>query len=80
MEDSDRERTGIGQVLDLRRLSGSLGAEVRGVDLATATDEDLATILALLSEHLVLCFPDQPTWGRNSVMTKPSGVFLMCLR
>jgi taurine dioxygenase len=45
--------------LDVQRLSGSLGAEVRGIDLADASEHDIDTVLALLAEHLVLCFPDQ---------------------
>jgi taurine dioxygenase len=45
--------------LDVRRLSGSLGAEVRGIDLAEATGDDAAAIHTLLMEHMVLFFPDQ---------------------
>ena len=45
--------------LDVRRLSGSLGAEIRGIDLATATADDATTIRSLLLEHLVLFFPEQ---------------------
>lgn len=45
--------------LDVRRLSGSLGAEVRGVALDRATADDAATIRSLLLEHMVLFFPDQ---------------------
>ncbi len=45
--------------LDVRRLSGSLGAEVRGISLAGATNEDAALVHELLLEHLVLFFPDQ---------------------
>ena len=45
--------------LDVKRLSGSLGAEVRGLRLTEATPEDAAVVLDLLHEHLVLFFPDQ---------------------
>ncbi|MFM7616143.1 MAG: TauD/TfdA dioxygenase family protein [Actinomycetes bacterium] len=45
--------------LEVRRLAGSLGAEVRGIDLASATEEDAARISDLLLEHMVLFFPDQ---------------------
>ncbi len=45
--------------LDVRRLSGSLGAEVRGVALGRATPDDAARIRSLLLEHMVLFFPDQ---------------------
>jgi taurine dioxygenase len=47
------------QALDVRRLSGSLGAEVRGIDLRKADAGDADTILSLLMDHLVLFFPDQ---------------------
>ncbi|WP_225730029.1 MULTISPECIES: TauD/TfdA family dioxygenase [unclassified Nocardia] len=45
--------------IDIRPISGALGAEVRGIDLATITDSEFATVHALLLEHLVLFFPDQ---------------------
>ena len=45
--------------LDVRRLSGSLGAEVRGLRLTQADGADAEAIRALLTEHLVLFFPDQ---------------------
>jgi len=41
------------------RLSGALGAEVRGVPLASPTRADIDAIEALLIENLVLFFPDQ---------------------
>lgn len=45
--------------LDVRRVSGALGAEVSGVDLRTIDDEGFAVVQALLLEHLVLFFPGQ---------------------
>ncbi|MFI9508722.1 TauD/TfdA dioxygenase family protein [Nocardia sp. NPDC052566] len=45
--------------IDVQPVSGALGAEVRGVDLATLTDSDFELVHALLLEHLVLFFPDQ---------------------
>ncbi|MDJ0868692.1 MAG: TauD/TfdA family dioxygenase [Myxococcota bacterium] len=45
--------------LDVRRLSGSLGAEVRGISLEKAGPAEADTIRALMIEHLVLFFPDQ---------------------
>ncbi len=45
--------------LEVIRLSGSLGAEVRGLRLPTAGPADAETIQSLLTEHLVLFFPDQ---------------------
>jgi len=45
--------------LDVARLTGSLGAEVRGIDLTKAGADDADRILELLAEHLVLFFPEQ---------------------
>jgi taurine dioxygenase len=45
--------------LDVRRLSGSLGAEVRGLPLARAGAADAEVVRVLLLEHMVLFFPDQ---------------------
>jgi len=45
--------------LEVSRLTGSLGAEVRGVDLTRAGPSEAETILELIAEHLVLFFPDQ---------------------
>jgi len=46
--------------LDVRRLAGALGAEVRGIDLSVPIDdEQRAAIETLLLEHLVLFFPAQ---------------------
>jgi len=45
--------------LEVVRLSGSLGAEVRGIALARADAGQAETIRTLLTEHLVLFFPEQ---------------------
>ena len=45
--------------LSVRRLTGSIGAEVDGVDLAALDDDVWAEIHALWLEHLVLFFPGQ---------------------
>ncbi len=46
--------------LDIRPLSGALGAEIRGVDLAhDVGDETIAAIRAAWLEHLVVFFRDQ---------------------
>jgi taurine dioxygenase len=45
--------------LDVVRLTGSLGAEVRGIDLRKAGGPEAEKILELLLEHLVLFFPEQ---------------------
>ena len=41
------------------KVSGSLGAEVRGIALAQVGDAEVDTIFKLLHEHLVLFFPEQ---------------------
>ena len=51
--------TPIRHDLDVRRLSGSLGAEVFGLSLAEVTPNDTDVIHELLLEHMVLFFPDQ---------------------
>jgi taurine dioxygenase len=43
----------------VKRLSGALGAEVTGLDLAVTTAPDIDAIKSLLLEHLVLFFPGQ---------------------
>ncbi|MFT4799721.1 MAG: taurine dioxygenase [Candidatus Azotimanducaceae bacterium] len=45
--------------LNVRRLSGSLGAEITGIDLADVTAADIDWIKATLCEHMVLFFPNQ---------------------
>lgn len=46
--------------IEIRRISGSMGAELRGVDLRTELDAGaLDVIRAALHEHLFLVFPDQ---------------------
>ncbi|MFQ5514940.1 MAG: TauD/TfdA dioxygenase family protein [Myxococcota bacterium] len=45
--------------LEVTRLSGSLGAEVRGLALEKVGPAEADMIRSLLTEHLVLFFPDQ---------------------
>ena len=45
--------------LRVTRLAGALGAEVHGFSLAKLNDSDVARIEDLLTENLVLFFPDQ---------------------
>jgi taurine dioxygenase len=45
--------------LDVRRLAGSLGAEIRGITLGRATSDDAALVHELLLAHMVLFFPEQ---------------------
>ena len=45
--------------LDIDRLGPGFGAEVRGLDLATADDETVAAVRQALTDHKVLFFPGQ---------------------
>ncbi len=45
--------------LEAVRLAAALGAEVRGISLGTAAAADVDEIQSLLTEHLVLFFPEQ---------------------
>jgi len=45
--------------LDVGRLSGSLGAEIRGIPLEKVGPREAEAIKDLLIDHLVLFFPDQ---------------------
>ncbi len=45
--------------LSVQPLSRALGAEIRGLDLNQATEDDVAAIRKHLLDHLVLFFPDQ---------------------
>ncbi len=47
------------QNLDVARLSGSLGAEIRGISLEKVGPAEAEVIKSLLIEHLVLLFPEQ---------------------
>jgi taurine dioxygenase len=44
---------------DVQRLTGALGAEIRGISLEKAGATEAKEIRALLTDHLVLLFPDQ---------------------
>ena len=47
--------------IQVRRIAGALGAEIRGVDLARPLEEQvIAEIRGAFLEHLVIFFPDQP--------------------
>ncbi|MFQ5503315.1 MAG: TauD/TfdA dioxygenase family protein, partial [Planctomycetota bacterium] len=45
--------------LDVTRLSGSLGGEIRGISLEKVGPPEADLIRTLLTEHMVLFFPDQ---------------------
>ena len=49
----------MGERFDVRRLSGSLGAEVRGFAMGEVGPPEAGELEALLAEHQVLFFPDQ---------------------
>lgn len=64
----------INQNWDVNRVAGALGAEIRGLDLAKATDDEITAVNALLSEHMVLFFPDQhPTVEEHVALGKRFG-------
>jgi len=44
---------------NVRGLAGALGAEIRGVELKSTTDGDIARIKQLMTENMVLFFPEQ---------------------
>lgn len=45
--------------LSVKRLTGSLGAEIQGLPLVSLNSKQIATIESLLHQHLVLFFPQQ---------------------
>jgi taurine dioxygenase len=47
------------RVVDVRLVSGALGAEVRGLDLSTLDEGTARTVRDLVHEHLVVFFVDQ---------------------
>lgn len=49
----------VPEAWQVKRLAGALGAEVRGLNIAEVSDDDIAAIKQLLLDHLVLFFPDQ---------------------
>ncbi len=49
----------ISSVIDVRRLAGTLGAELRGLDLGAVDDAGFAQLHRLLLEHHVVFLPDQ---------------------
>ena len=47
------------QTIDPVPLSGALGAEIRGIDLLAATDDEWSEIETAFRDHLVIAFPGQ---------------------
>ena len=46
--------------MEVKLLSGALGAEIKGIDLTDVSDENFKKINDLLLEHKVIFFRDQP--------------------
>ena len=46
--------------MQIKLLSGALGAEIKGIDLTDVSDENFKKINDLLLEHKVIFFRDQP--------------------
>ena len=46
--------------MEIKLLSGALGAEIKGIDLTDVSDENFKKINNLLLEHKVIFFRDQP--------------------
>jgi taurine dioxygenase len=51
----------------VNRLSGSLGAEITGIDLGRVNEQDIADIKSALNEHMVLFFPNQSLTAETHV-------------
>jgi len=49
----------LSSILSVKRLTGSLGAEIQGLPLVNLNSEQISTIESLLHQHLVLFFPQQ---------------------
>jgi len=59
---------GTASELTIRPMSSALGAEVRGLDLASPLAEDTFQALhRAWMEHLVLVFPNQPISDRQQI-------------
>jgi taurine dioxygenase len=51
--------TNIPDSWEVKKLAGSLGAEIRGPDINNITDDEVEAVKALLIENLVIFLPDQ---------------------
>ena len=66
--------TEIPENWQLKKLAGSLGAEIRGIELAQANAADIELIKQLLVENMVLFFPDQsPTVEEHTAFGRHFG-------
>ena len=50
----------VKKMMEIKLLSGALGAEINGIDLTDVSDENFKKINDLLLEHKVIFFRDQP--------------------
>ena len=54
--------------MEVKLLSGALGAEVSGIDLTDSSDENFNKINELLLEHKVIFFRDQPLTSEQQIL------------
>ncbi len=53
--------------VEVKLLSGALGAEIKGIDLTDVSDENFNKINNLLLEHKVIFFRDQPLTSKQHI-------------
>ena len=53
--------------MEIKLLSGALGAEIKGLDLTDISDENFKRINDLLLEHKVIFFRDQPLTAEQHI-------------
>ena len=53
--------------MDVKLLSGALGAEISGIDLKDTSDKNFKKINDLLLEHKVIFFRDQPLTAEQHI-------------
>ena len=59
--------------MEIKLLSGALGAEIKGIDLTDVSDENFKKINDLLLEHKVIFFRDQPITKEQQIALVPVG-------
>ena len=53
--------------MNVKLLSGALGAEISGIDLTDTSDQNFKKINDLLLEHKVIFFRDQPITNEQQI-------------
>ncbi len=53
--------------MEIKLLSGALGAEIKGIDLKDVSNENFKKINDLLLEHKVIFFRDQPLTAEQHI-------------